>query len=359
LDWSDAEQDRNDNVRYIDGFTLLKQMSQSQADSGNARATASNRIAGFRFSSDTLPPHLRLSVLNRAMARGILASQVSEVGDQPLEAFVAELSLPGVHLHWAVSSPMRGTRQGAPAAANGSDCIFFGAVNAQRISTQFGRAHALGADEGIVVGSPGAADTIYPVACRHLALIVPRKSLSPWLQDKSTHFVRRVPPGNGAMQLLVSYLDALKDIAVPPGGELAVAAHVHDLLTIALGATADGAEIARTRGVRAARLQAIKRDVMRNPGGTLSIDTLAARHRLTPRQVQRLFESEGTTFTAFLCEQRLVRARAMLVTPRFDHLRIGAIAYDVGFGDLSYFIRVFKRRFGMSPGEMRAGGSVV
>jgi AraC-like DNA-binding protein len=241
----------------------------------------------------------------------------------------------------------------------GSDCIFFGAVTAQRISTQFGRAHALGAGEGIVVGSPGAADTIYPVACRHLALIVPRKSLSPWLRDKSAHFVRRVPADNGAMQLLVSYLEALKDVAVPPGGELIVAAHVHDLLTIALGATPDGTEIARTRGVRAARLQAIKRDVARNLDGTLSIDTVAAQHRLTPRQVQRLFEWDGTTFTAFVREQRLVRARAMLVSARFDHLRIGAIAYEVGFGDLSYFIRVFARRFGMSPGEMRAGRSLV
>jgi AraC-like DNA-binding protein len=334
-------------------------MSQSQANGGSSPAAASNGAGGFRFSTDNLPPHLRLSVLNRTMARGILASQISEVGDQPLEAFVAEFTLPGVHLHWAVSSPMRATRPGPPVPAKGSDCIFFGAVTAQRISTQFGRAHALGAGEGIVVGSPGAADTIYPVACRHLALIVPRKSLSPWLQDKSTHFVRRVPPDNGAMQLLVSYLDALKDIGVPSGGELAVAAHVHDLLTIALGATPDGAEIARTRGVRAARLQAIKRDVTRNFDGTLSIDTLAAQHRLTPRQVQRLFESEGTTFTAFLREQRLVRARAMLVSPRFDHMRIGAIAFEVGFGDLSYFIRVFTQRYGMSPGEMRAGGRVV
>jgi AraC-like DNA-binding protein len=47
----------------------------------------------------------------------------------------------------------------------------------------------------------------------------------------------------------------------------------------------------------------------------------------------------------------------MFLSPRFDHLRIGAIAFDLGFQDLSYFIRSFTRRFGMPPGEMRAGGS--
>jgi len=53
-------------------------------------------------------------------------------------------------------------------------------------------------------------------------------------------------------------------------------------------------------------------------------------------------------------EQRLLRARAMLVSPRFDHMRIGEIAFEVGFGDLSHFIRMFTRRFAMSPGDARA-----
>jgi hypothetical protein len=28
-------------------------------------------------------------------------------------------------------------------------------------------------------------------------------------------------------------------------------------------------------------------------------------------------------------------------------------AYDVGFGDLSYFIRCFKRHYGATPGDLR------
>lgn len=296
-------------------------------------------------------------MLNRTLARGVLGSRISELGDQPLEAIFVEYALPGVSLHWAKSSPMRGTRPGPPGTANGADCIFFGAVNAQRVSTQFGREHAMGAGEGIVVGSPGAADTIYPFACRHLALIVPRKVLSPLLREKSTHFVQRVPPDNGAMQLLVGYLDALKDTAVPAGLEQSVAIHVQDLLAVTLGATRDGVEVARTRGVRAARLRTIQSEVIRDLDGSLSIGAVAARHRLTPRHVQRLFEDEGTTFTAFVREQRLLRARAMLVSPRFDQMQIGEIAFEVGFGDLSYFIREFTRRFAMSPGEARAGSS--
>ena len=30
------------------------------------------------------------------------------------------------------------------------------------------------------------------------------------------------------------------------------------------------------------------------------------------------------------------------------------IAFDVGFGDLSYFNRTFRRRYGMTPSDLRA-----
>ena len=66
-----------------------------------------------------------------------------------------------------------------------------------------------------------------------------------------------------------------------------------------------------------------------------------------------LFETEGTTFSQFVLARRLSLARRMLADPRPDHQAIAAIAYEAGFGDLSYFNRAFRRRFGMAPGEVR------
>ncbi|HTK80496.1 MAG TPA: AraC family transcriptional regulator [Rhizomicrobium sp.] len=321
-----------------------------------SRAPAQSGLAGFRFSTEGVPPHFRVSVLNRKLANGILGSRVSELDDRPLESLVVECSLPGLSVHWATTSPLRTTRAGPPAAANGSDCIFFAAVDAPRVSKQLRQEHSLATGEGIFVGSPGDADTIYPHASKQLSLVVPRNALDPWLQDDSTHFVQRVRCNSSAMQLLVSYLDVLKETGIPPVLQQSVVTHVHDLLAVTLGATKDGVELARTRGVRAARLHAIKKDVMRRLDGNLSIGAIAAQHRLTPRQVQRLFEDTGTTFTVFVREQRLLRARAMLTSPRFDHRRIGEIAFEVGFNDLSYFIRAFVRRFGMTPGDARRCG---
>ena len=74
---------------------------------------------------------------------------------------------------------------------------------------------------------------------------------------------------------------------------------------------------------------------------------------LTPRNLQRLFESEGTTFSEFLLSQRLNRAHRMLTEPRLAQNPVGSVAYDAGFGDLSYFNRSFKRRYGMTPRDVR------
>jgi AraC-like DNA-binding protein len=60
------------------------------------------------------------------------------------------------------------------------------------------------------------------------------------------------------------------------------------------------------------------------------------------------------TFTEFVLGQRLARAHRMLSDPRLADQKISTVAFDAGFGDLSYFNRVFRRRFGATPSELRA-----
>jgi AraC-like DNA-binding protein len=43
----------------------------------------------------------------------------------------------------------------------------------------------------------------------------------------------------------------------------------------------------------------------------------------------------------------------MLTNGRWAGVGIAAIAYDAGFGDLSYFNRAFKRHYGATPSEVR------
>jgi AraC-like DNA-binding protein len=71
-----------------------------------------------------------------------------------------------------------------------------------------------------------------------------------------------------------------------------------------------------------------------------------------------LLEETGQSFTERLVERRLERAFAMLTDPRCLHLAIVDIALAAGFGDVSHFNRMFRRRFGDMPSGARAGGVI-
>src|SRR5690606_30618823 len=122
-------------------------------------------------------------------------------------------------------------------------------------------------------------------------------------------------------------------------------------------AARDAAEIAAGRGLRAARLHALKRDVAEHLAyGDVSAAALAHRHGVTPRYIHKLFEGEGTTLSRFKLGLRLARVHDMLSDAAHDELTIGAIAYRVGFTALSTFNREFRRHFGATPSEIRSAG---
>src|SRR5262249_34845622 len=86
----------------------------------------------------------------------------------------------------------------------------------------------------------------------------------------------------------------------------------------------------------------------------LGLAAVAARHRLRPRYVQRLFEQAGTSFTAFVLEGRLALAHRLLHRPGGRCGQVSDRALAGGFSDLSYFHRAFRTRFGATPREIRA-----
>jgi len=165
-----------------------------------------------------------------------------------------------------------------------------------------------------------------------------------------------VPRDTEALQLLVTYARSIAEsvpLATPELQRIAVS-HMNDLMAAIVSALRGGRAIAEGRGIAAARLRAIMIDICAHLGdGHLSAAEVAHRQRVSARYVHKLFEKEGLTFSSFVCDQRLVRAHRLLSDTRLADRTIGAIAFDVGFGDLSYFNRTFRRRYEATPGEVR------
>jgi AraC-like DNA-binding protein len=222
-----------------------------------------------------------------------------------------------------------------------------------------GRELAVGPGDAVMLSNGDVGGFTFASAARVAALTLPRAALKPLLRDADAALMRPLPNDSDTLRLLQNYLAVIADDKALASPDLcsAVVAHVHDLVALALGAKRDAAGQAGERGVPAARLRAIKADIFDSldRGRDISVGPLAARHRITPRYVQMLFESEGTTFTQFVLGQRLARAHRMLVNPNLPDRAITSVAFAAGFGDLSYFIRAFRRAYGTTPSEVRDG----
>jgi AraC-like DNA-binding protein len=195
-----------------------------------------------------------------------------------------------------------------------------------------------------------------PTPARFVAFRVPRAAIAPLVGRIDDTPLRLVPPHSEVLTLLVTYARTIADdlpLGTPELQRLAVT-HMHDLIAATIGATRDGLAIAEGRGIAAARLRSIMTVIRTNLGdGDLSVVEVARRHRVTPRYVHKLFENEGLTFSSFVVGQRLSRAHRILSDPQLADRKISSVAFDVGFGDLSYFNRAFRRRYAATPTEIR------
>jgi AraC-like DNA-binding protein len=158
--------------------------------------------------------------------------------------------------------------------------------------------------------------------------------------------------------MLVAYSSPLWDegfAAVEPDLSRYVVSHICDLVALCAGASGDAAAFAVERGGKAARLQAVKAAIEGRVGPVeFSAEDVAAEVGVSARYVRKLLEAEGTSFSRFVAERRLARAHAMLTNPKHDRLSVAAIAFEVGFGDLSYFNRTFRRAFDCTPSDLRS-----
>jgi AraC-like DNA-binding protein len=188
-----------------------------------------------------------------------------------------------------------------------------------------------------------------------LTFKLPRAYIAPLVSDIDSMIVQPIPKDTEALRLLIHYgsaLRALGAIRTPEAAHLA-STHLTDLIALAIGATRDGGELARVRGLRAARLVALKNDIRDNLARSdLSVSELSARHGISTSYISKLFGGEGTTFTDFVLEQRLARAHRAICDPRTPK-PISVIAFECGFGDLSYFNRTFRRRYRATPSDVR------
>lgn len=315
------------------------------------------------FSSDRVPERDRLAVLNDAFGNSAFPCGIVPNGDDPLYMAGYAIALPGLFITHGIN---RGVTYQRTAQHVGTQDTLMLAVTLgghYRVKQSRGE-FMLQPGEGWVAATDEPAMTALNVAGQtreSVSLMLPRAAFADARLDMGTLLRRPLACDNDAMHLLLAYIRGIESSTapMPPALQHRAVEHVYDLALLALGGCGDAADEASGRSLPAARLRSLKEDITHHiaSGQPLHLPQLAARHGISTVYVQKLFERNGTSFSAFVLGQRLEHVRRQLCNPRFARRKISDIVFDAGFGNLSWFNRAFRRRYSMTPSDMRAAAA--
>jgi AraC-like DNA-binding protein len=313
-----------------------------------------NEMTTLRLVSATFSGRDRIEEFRETYGRALMKLDIEPLPGHPLDFDFTVRGFPGFGIAKGRLSPTHNTHTAA--MIEDDDLILVHTPQGLGSLRQIGREVTLQSGDATLISNGSTGTFLGHVPSQLCNLRLNRAMLSPLASDVDAALCRPISRDNPALRLMMRYAAVMDDVDALAAPELrrSVALHMHDLAALLLGATPDGAEAAKKRGVRAARLRAIKDDIVENLARrNLSASTVATRHGVTARYVNMLFEVEGRSFSEFVLAQRLARAHRMLVDQRLIGRPISAIAYDVGFGDLSYFNRTFRRTYAMTPSDVR------
>jgi AraC-like DNA-binding protein len=312
----------------------------------------------FRFSSSALSEQRCGKAMEELHERGLLATRFTPCGQALPHVDLANRIMPGLRVLTATYAGIRHESVPAKAGQQGADDLSLCMIlTGTSLASRRGREVVLSDGDAVLMTSEEVAWTFTsPSSVNVAGLRLPRSALAPLVPRLDDAVMRRIPRHATGLRLLRKYLEISADdeALAAPASQRVVTSHFYDLTALALGAACNCE--AGGRNVRAVRLAEIKADIVANlHDGNLNTAMVATRHRVTVRYLHKLFENEGITYSEFVLGQRLARAYSVLRNPLHSRRTIGAIAFEVGFNDLSYFNRAFRRRYNATPSDVKNG----
>jgi AraC-like DNA-binding protein len=314
--------------------------------------------AAFKFSTSDFPGKDRAPIWREVMGRQFMRLEIEPRDPDTFFASLDVRRLPAAEIACAQSDPAVYTRT-RQFANDGNGDFSFNLINhaGYRITgDELGE--ELTAGDGVLLfhGATGVFDVQSRV--RMITIRLDGKMLRNAVRGLDERLFHRFPSTSPALRLLAGYVDIVtqSDMSADPALAHLITAHLIDLIALGLRPTDDIRERAAVGAVPAARLAAIRADIFANLSqARLSAKEIAIRQGVSERYIYLLFEQNGMSFSRFITEERLKRAMAMLLDPACAHMRVGDIAFAVGFGDMTTFNRSFRRRYGDTPRAIRHG----
>jgi AraC-like DNA-binding protein len=301
---------------------------------------------------------MRIPMWREEFGRGIVHVDIEPLSDIPFRAEATLHAVQGVRTVALRGSAMRFKRSQTN-IVDGDDSIgLIVSFSSRSELSQRGQEMELGAGDAIAILHSEPVTVTY-VGGLQFGLAVPRDALTQRVTNVDSLTMRPISRRTEALRLLMTYLkSALREGALSaPQLRDAVVGHIHDLAALAISERACLGESSASAVVAARHSAALDHIAAHFQEPELSLEVVADSQGISPRYLQRLMASSGTSFTGCVNELRLQRAFTLLIEPCDSTRRISDIALEAGFSDISHFNRLFRARFGDSPRHVRSAGT--
>jgi AraC-like DNA-binding protein len=310
----------------------------------------------LKYSSSRFRPSERIESWRATISRTLLRVEIDFQPSMVFHARAAIRIFENIRFATSTVAPHVARRSRAVVSEENDDLFLIINLNTTPIISLGTKQIALAPGNGCLLSCAEPWDYAQSRYGRVLCVRMPRAGMANLLPNLERHIGTIISGDQPAMRILLDYLSAIDRNPVYPDAKArsAFATHIQDLIALLLATDGDGDDFASERSSRTRRERAMKDDLLRNfHNKDLCLDDLATRHDMSRRTIQRVFEKDGTTFQDHVLSLRLEGVRQRLLDARYAALTVSQIAETCGFGDISHFNHVFRRRFGGSPSQIR------
>ncbi|MGQ4601052.1 AraC-like ligand-binding domain-containing protein [Nocardia sp. R6R-6] len=198
-------------------------------------------------------------------------------------------------------------------------------------------------------------DLVFEGDTRFLIALVPKRALGLPGGVAADLMGAPLASSEGTAPLVASYLHSLADnldmLAGPSAGRVS-------RLFLELVTTFLGEQLNRRSGPARTDLSTLTMMILRYIDDHLADPELdpariAEAHHISVRYLHKLFEPTGVSVGHWIRQRRLEHTRSELADSARIDQTVAEVARRYGFLDAGYFGRVFKRTYGMTPGQWR------
>ena len=188
-----------------------------------------------------------------------------------------------------------------------------------------------------------------------LVVQMPKEVLSRHLMNPEHYTAITISGKSGLGAVLTDFIFSLaRELHNVHTAPEELADNLVDMIAIAFSSSVMLSEVGEQSIVREYRKRRIRQYIENNLADpNLSNQEVANSQQISIRYLHKLFDDEEETVHALILNRRLERARLLLNDPAYAGHSIERIAYSTGFINAGYFARVFKKRYGVRPSDVR------